>query len=157
VASDEQSLLEAKTVASGVFRTARPARLLAFEDTIEIRTATTPVKKDVQRVRYDQVAQVSERLGVIFADLVVGTRGGDTLWCQDSQGRRPGTSARSSGNACSPVRRGEPPNLPLSTSLTRSKSWPNSGTRAPSPRRSSNGRRRSYLIGCRPSNEELSG
>jgi hypothetical protein len=79
VASDEQSLLEAKTVASGVFRTARPARLLAFEDTIEIRTATTPVKKDVQRVRYDQVAQVSERLGVIFADLVVGTRGGDTL------------------------------------------------------------------------------
>jgi hypothetical protein len=75
----DQPLLEAKTLASGVFRTARPARLLAFEDAIEVRTAVNPLKKDVQRVRYDQVAQVSEKLGLIFADLVVETRGGDTL------------------------------------------------------------------------------
>jgi hypothetical protein len=75
----DQPLLEAKTIASGVFRTARPARLLAFEDAIEVRTAVNPLKKDVQRVRYDQVAQVSEKLGLIFADLVVETRGGDTL------------------------------------------------------------------------------
>jgi hypothetical protein len=79
VANNEQPLLEARTAASGVFRTARPARLLAFEDTIEVRTATTPIKKDVQRVRYEQVAQVSEKVGLIFADLVVETRGGDTL------------------------------------------------------------------------------
>jgi len=70
--------LEAKTGASGVF-SSRPARLLAFEDAIEVITAVTPFRKDVQRVRYDQVAQVSEELGVMLADLVVETRGGDTL------------------------------------------------------------------------------
>ena len=78
VVRGDQPLLEAKTGASGVF-SSRPARLLAFEDAIEVITAVTPFRKDVQRVRYDQVAQVSEELGVMLADLVVETRGGDTL------------------------------------------------------------------------------
>jgi hypothetical protein len=121
VASNEQPVLEAKTAASAVFRKARPARLLAFEDTIEVRTAASPVKTlDAQRVRYDQVAQVSDTLGLIFADLGVETRGGDTLLVPGltrQEAKHVGAFIR---GACCPSQQEQPANPPFSTSRTSS-------------------------------------
>jgi hypothetical protein len=78
VVRGDQPLLEVRTAAGGMFAP-HPGRLLAFENAIEVITALSPVRKNVQRVRYEQVAQVYEQLGIVLSDLVVETRGGDTL------------------------------------------------------------------------------
>lgn len=55
-----------------------PTRILVYPDEVEVRTLKPP-RRTVQRVRYDQIAQVSVVRKIVFADLVIETRGGDNL------------------------------------------------------------------------------
>jgi hypothetical protein len=55
---------------SHYFGTGKPTRLTIYEDHVELLTVNGPVKRDDQRVRYEQVAQVYVRRGWVFSDLV---------------------------------------------------------------------------------------
>jgi hypothetical protein len=60
-------------------RTIYPTSLAVFEDAVENIAVRGIIATNVQRVRYDQMARVFVRHGIISADLVVETRGGATL------------------------------------------------------------------------------
>jgi hypothetical protein len=64
---------------SHYFATSKPTRLTIYEDHVELLTVNGPVKRDDQRVRYEQVAQVCVREGWVFSELVIETRGGGLL------------------------------------------------------------------------------
>ncbi len=64
---------------SHYFGTGKPTRLTIYEDHVELLTVNGPVKRDDQRVRYEQVAQVYVRRGWMFSELVIETRGGGLL------------------------------------------------------------------------------
>jgi hypothetical protein len=72
----DQPLLELRT---SPLLSYRPDSLAVFEDAIVVENPSRVYGMDVQRVRYDQMAQVLVRHGVVFADLIVETRGGGTL------------------------------------------------------------------------------
>lgn len=55
-----------------------PTRILVYPDEVEVRTLRPP-RRTTQRVRYDQMAQVFVVRRIVFADLVIETRGGGTL------------------------------------------------------------------------------
>jgi hypothetical protein len=70
-------------VRSAVFGTGIPSQLEAYPDGVEVRTATPP-NLDVQKVLYEQIAQVYVKYPMFrilwpFSDLQLETRGGDVL------------------------------------------------------------------------------
>ena len=74
-AVNETPLLDTKSAAFG---TGVPSRILVYENEIEVRTLRPP-RRSVQRVRYEQIAQVFVNRGIVYAELVIETRGGGTL------------------------------------------------------------------------------
>lgn len=77
---DEQVLFSAKTTTLGSLRSGTSARILVFEDGMEVVTVRGLLRKeDVQRLRYDQAQHVAVAIGVVFADLSLETQGGATL------------------------------------------------------------------------------
>ena len=63
---------------SAALATGIPTRILVYPDEVEVRTLNPP-RRTVQRVRYDQIAQVSVVRRIVFADLLIEARGGGTL------------------------------------------------------------------------------
>jgi hypothetical protein len=74
-AVDETPFLDLR---SAVFGTGVPSRIRVYEDGIEVSTLKPP-RRLVQRVRYEQIAQVFVVRRIFYADLVIETRGGDKL------------------------------------------------------------------------------
>ena len=67
------------TYRSAPIATGRPTRVRIYKGHIEFDQFVDPVRRNVQRARYDQIAQVYTHKGLFFADLVVETRGGGAL------------------------------------------------------------------------------
>jgi len=59
--------------------TPTPGRVSVYPSEVEVMTAHGIVGMSTQRIRYDQIAQVWVQTYVIFADLIIETKGGATL------------------------------------------------------------------------------
>jgi hypothetical protein len=90
----DQLLLSIRTSAPMQYRA---DYLDVFEDGIVVRNPSRFLMKDVRRVRYDQMAQVWVKHRLAFADLLIETRGGDTLVVR-------GVSKRDAENASALIR-----------------------------------------------------
>ncbi len=60
----------------------RPKRLLIFEDRVEFKDPSL-FKTKTQTVRYEQIAQVSAKLGWLFADFSIENRGGGHIYIKN--------------------------------------------------------------------------
>ena len=63
----ETPLLDTKSAAFG---TGVPSRILVYENEIEVRTLRPP-RRSVQRVSYEQIAQVFVNRGIVYAELAM--------------------------------------------------------------------------------------
>ena len=50
-----------------------------YDGYIELNQFVDPIRRNQQRVRYHQIAQVYNRNCLLFAELIIETRGGGTL------------------------------------------------------------------------------
>lgn len=60
------------------FMTGRPARISVYESGVEL-VRSDPLRKESQFMRYDQIAQVAVRRGLLFSTLVIESRGGGAI------------------------------------------------------------------------------
>jgi hypothetical protein len=76
---DPKPLLELRSSSVG---SSTPGRVSVYPSEIEVVTAHGLVGLSTQRVRYDQIGQVWVSTHLIFADLIIETKGGATLTVQ---------------------------------------------------------------------------
>ena len=59
--------------------TGQPTWLAVYDAFVEVYKVYYPRDRRTQRMRYDQVAQVSIRRGLLFSALVIQSRGSDVM------------------------------------------------------------------------------
>ena len=74
--SRSEPLLELK---SHFLATGQPTWLAVYDAFVEVYKVYDPRDRRTQRMRYDQVAQVSIRRSFLFSALVIESRGGDIM------------------------------------------------------------------------------
>lgn len=73
---DAEPLMELRSTS---IATSTPGRVSVYPSEVEVMTAHGLVGMSTQRLRYDQIAQVRVSTRLIFADLIIETKGGATL------------------------------------------------------------------------------